>query len=540
MSHTNHTTLSLQTAHECIAVAMCPSLKFSLFPLSHNFFQPPFPLSPPFPLFPSRYLSFSYSSIAKMGQNQSLISSSSYGRTLEAIEYLQKEFWLSKSDLQQFFSIFLEIYKMNPQHQHLISVTEFMVYFNIESNSVHKLIFGWLTKQSPLAFSFLEFVTLLCTFLSLSDQEFGKFVFVLFDQNGDGFLEYEEITSLVNLLRKEDNTKLRPFLNILSELTHSERISYTLPNFLIFFHKHTALTNPFRQLKCELQRVIIGSNYWENKLMERLKPNRKESKFGNLERYPVIALEVQEILHLTEKNSSDLESMKRFFPNPKYCPWGGVGNEEKEKPSARQTLPSVSGASSSASGAGSGAGSGANAIKKRRDLRRLTSHDDMLDAETGKLHKQSSERRTLQQQRTQKQLNQVGAIMDVYNTTNSSNIVKLSSTDTSSDLPKIKPRNSSSIDKSASAESHPIALTHCPSIRGSLTPKQPSSANLLPSMSRKGGSMTSPNSPYTPLARDPSGARLLQPLVQPKGVVAAAATRQRKLLRKYSSDDMLR
>ena len=183
-----------------------------------------------------------------------------------------------------------------------------------------------------------------------------------------------------------------------------------------------------------------------------------------------------------------------------------------------------------------GSNSGNKNGKKRRELQRGISNDDMLDT-TGKLHKQPSGKRSLQQQRTQKQLGNVGAMMDIYTSSTHLRIRPYEEDEKTEndDLPKIKPRNSSSIDKSASAESHSITLTSSSSIKG-LTPKQPSSANLLPAVSRKGGSMTS-TSPYAPLARGPSGTRL-QPLVQPKGVTAAAA--QRKLLRKYSSDDMLR
>jgi hypothetical protein len=379
-------------------------------------------------------------------------------------------------------------------------------------------------------------------------------------------------------------------------LLNSERISYTLSNFLLFFHKHTALSNPFRQLKCELQQIIFSSRYWENKLNERIKLQQKQintgtgsssggssssssnkNKFSNIEQYPVIALEIQEILFLTEKESNEIETMKRFYLNPKYCSWGG--GEGGMKIDSRQTLPSMTSSNAAPSSSSSPTdGPGANAVcsgsimtKKRRELQRGTSHDDMLDATTGKLHKQPSVSGTgtaatsgrvklLQQQKTQKQLTQIGALMDVYNPTSSSqaNLPKIRRSSCGEDettadngagaageLPKIKPRNSSSIDKSASAESHPIIsppslLSHanCPSIRGLATSKQPSSTNLLPSMSRKGGSMTSsPTSPHGPLARGPSAARF-QPLVQPKGVTAAAA--QRKLLRKYSSDDMLR
>jgi Ca2+-binding EF-hand superfamily protein len=526
--------------------------------------------------------------LAMGNSNQPLISPTSYGRNLSCIEYLENEFWFTKSDLKQFFQYFNEIHKMNPKYEHLITLTELLIYFHIESNSIHKLIFGWLSKQtngstgivgnSHLTFSFIEFVIILTTFLSLNDNEVSKFLFILFDLNGDGYLEYEEITSLVNLMKSEDNVRLRPFTNILTELMNGQRTSYNSSQFVIFLSKHTALTGPFRQLKCELQTHCFSANYWENKLIQRMKGIRKQSKYANLEQYPLIALEVQELLFLFEKeegesqpngsrndsgdlrkDSGDLRKHNhRYFLNPKYCSWEGreISHQEKLKEtSSRRSLPSLI-CSDGTTRTTTTSNSTIGIIKqgsKRKELRRGTSNDDMLDT-TGKLHKQPSatgssvnglgsggagvgggRKSSLQHQRTSKQL-QVQTIMEVY----AGGPVA---------LPRLRrdEEEENGIKTNPSNESSPVSPTSSSKTQ-QLHNKQPSSTNLLPSVSRRGGGggsglSTSPKSsstasPYAPLTRGSSSKALFQPLVQPKGVIAAA--KNRKLLRKYSSDDMLR
>lgn len=473
-----------------------------------------------------------------MGQSSSLINSNIYGRNQKCIEYLQKEFWLTNSNLNQFYFYFNSIFNLNNnlninKYKYLIHINEFLIYFNIESNSIHKLIFGWLKYdlKNFITFSFLEFVSILMLFLSLNDLEFGKFIFILFDTNRDGLLEYEEITELLNMIKKEDNVKNRPILNILYQLANSDIKTYNMSKFLTLFQKHTALINPFRQLKCELQILCLGTNFWDAKIHERMKPSRSSTKFANLDNYRTIAHDIQQLLN--DMESSD-PSLERFSLNPNFL----NQSASNERSIIRSTVPSTH--------------SNSNTNTKRRSFRRGNSNDDMLDSQ-GKLHTQGSTRKiqpigTFQQQKTQKQLIQVGAIIENYQQSGSSlALPKISPYEPSShdnddynrsNNPSIQPSSSSEIYRTSS---HSTQSSHHPQ---STTSKQPSSSHLLPSVSKRGSGLNnvqsnnsttiSTTTPQT-LLHTPSASRLTQQIVLPRG-----ASNRRTIIRRHSSDDLLR
>mmetsp|Transcript_9083 Transcript_9083/g.9607 ORF Transcript_9083/g.9607 Transcript_9083/m.9607 type:complete len:572 (+) Transcript_9083:458-2173(+) len=121
----------------------------------------------------------------------------------------------------------------------------------------------------------------------------------------------------------------------------------------------------------------------------------------------------------------------------------------------------------------------------------------MLDSQ-GKLHTQGSTRKiqpigTFQQQKTQKQLIQVGAIIENYQQSGSSlALPKISPYEPSShdnddynrsNNPSIQPSSSSEIYRTSS---HSTQSSHHPQ---STTSKQPSSSHLLPSVSKRGSGL---------------------------------------------------
>ena len=387
-----------------------------------------------------------------MGGRLSVVSSD-YGQSNECMEYLKKELWLTVNEINRFYAIFRQIHKANPRYEYLITAHGLLDYFDIDSNVIHKLIFGWLTTESPLTFSFVEFVIVICCFLTLREKDFGKFLFVLFDVNHDNILEFSEVRDLLGLIKKEDKASNGPVLNILAKMKMDTMNSPTfdgslsMSKFIALFNKHTSLSHPFRQLKCDLRRKCIGETYWHSK--ERLKVKHMEEELREKEmsemvneddaeeraskyiycdpaRYPLMAEAVRKMLaNMSATGQSRFHlsewSQKAAAVAAEAAGTGGKGSPLHVDTSSRHTFPAVQkpspspGKRRSSTARGRGEDDKKQREKKRDDedgvlptipalaheaslrsrtgfIRRQGSNDDMLDS-TGKPHKLPSFKR---------------------------------------------------------------------------------------------------------------------------------------------------
>jgi hypothetical protein len=242
--------------------------------------------------------------------NSNLIDPKAYGRSEQCINFLESQLLLSRGDVKKFYSMYRKAHSMNPRYQYLLPISAFLDFFDIDCTIIHKLIFGWISSQSPFTFSFVEFVTVLCCFLTLKDSDFGKFIFVLFDSNCDGKLESDEIADLVRMVKKEDRAADRPILNILSQLESSGQ-SLNLSKFMVFYNKHTSLIHPFRQLKCDLRQKCMGEGYWAAKESLKVAPRHISLPFSDATSYPALAIAILEI-----QSSMETEDVFRLKSNP--------------------------------------------------------------------------------------------------------------------------------------------------------------------------------------------------------------------------------
>jgi hypothetical protein len=378
-----------------------------------------------------------------MGGKSSAFNSREYGRTEECITYLEKEFWLSQNEIKRFHAIFLQIHKLGPQHEFLITCDALLDFFDIDSNVIHKLIFGWLSVEEPLTFSFVEFVIAVCCFLTLREPDFGKFLFVLIDANHDGILEYSEVKDLINVIKQEHNVSNDPLMNVLAKLKADTSNSLIFDGtvskqyFMTLFIKHTSLSHPFRQLKCDLRRKCLGESYWTSREKLMLLPHHLEAKCCDAAKYPLIAQDVHVLLaemaengivrykgtggELKTQDGLVLRASLDFGESTKTT---DSNKSSKSGKHGRHTLPALSPSPIKSNLKPSPAKAGQRAtvpraqekleledvdgddflptisnLSKQASMRsrnkvisRQSSHDDMLDASTNKLHKEKQGR----------------------------------------------------------------------------------------------------------------------------------------------------
>jgi hypothetical protein len=217
-------------------------------------------------------------------------------------EFLQRYLGLTKSDINALYNIFLKIQKLDQSSLDRITCNGFFTYFDIDFTIMNFLIFGWLQDRQDqrIRFTFLEFAVVLCYFLTLQFQEFAAFVFVLFDADRNEEITLMEVMNLIKLCQQDCTTTKNKILNnVLSHLKEEFYTNTTIKNkmnlseFCIFFNKHTSLVDPIRQLGLNLRRSIFGEPFWDNLHKSALK---NQTLLANVAFIPKTYRKVHEII----------------------------------------------------------------------------------------------------------------------------------------------------------------------------------------------------------------------------------------------------
>ena len=177
------------------------------------------------------------------------------GRDQIAVETFE-ELNLSQSDLDIFFTAFIDIDADNSGH---IRADEFFAYFRVEQTPFNKRLFVSMDIDNTGYLNFCEFVCAMWNFLSMEPSRLGSYAYFLFDDDGTGNLDHEEVKQLVETIQHKSYNK-NPAVRKLVDSIITGKTNVSVEHFARCAQEIPSLCAPLISLQHELRKTFIGTN----------------------------------------------------------------------------------------------------------------------------------------------------------------------------------------------------------------------------------------------------------------------------------------
>lgn len=257
------------------------------------------------------------------------------GRNNESFEYLQS-LGLKLDDLNFLFTAFSDI---DADGSNTIRFDELFGYLSIDDTPCNKKIFNFLTNKKEIYLTFLEFCVVTWNFLTVSENDMGRFTFVLFDEDNSGFLQAMEVVNLIKTIYP-NHEKYRAVSELISKVYQGNRDNFSLNDFAKWTKDHLSLLQPLMTLQAHIKKQIIGDSFWNYLATVRMDLESKNI----LDLHDIAAetrkIKLQQIVQIKEANLAELranelkavQKLKKKFKLETLEKLHLVESQEKVKP----------------------------------------------------------------------------------------------------------------------------------------------------------------------------------------------------------------
>eukprot|EP01038_Epipyxis_sp_PR26KG_P009777 gene9777-13152_t len=178
--------------------------------------------------------------------------------------------FLSKYDVGRLFEVFRTI-DMNDSGT--IGLTEMLVHLDLDKTQFIERVFLLFDDNGSGAVDFCEFVVSVWNYCTLGPASLTTFTFDLYDSDGSGVLSVEEVDQIL-LDNYGANFDTNFHAKQISKSLHKISQNFDYETFLKFSKSHKALLFPAFHIQSVLTRKILGSRFWSEQAAKRAKVSK--------------------------------------------------------------------------------------------------------------------------------------------------------------------------------------------------------------------------------------------------------------------------
>mmetsp|Transcript_46202 Transcript_46202/g.93246 ORF Transcript_46202/g.93246 Transcript_46202/m.93246 type:complete len:298 (+) Transcript_46202:115-1008(+) len=237
------------------------------------------------------------------------------------LEKVYPEEWLTNFDALQFRRE--DLVKMERIFDRIdesadgtISLHELLDYVGLKENDFAKRTFGIFDEDGNGTIDFREFVLSMWNFCSVVDSSLRLFAFDLYDTDASGRIDKNEVESMLREVYGDGYDRSPHASRLLQKvvaLCSYETKEIDSETFALFAKDNPALLFPAFELQRKLQRKIMGVDFWESHVTKRLELSKGTQSF----------VSVKEIL--------DSQLSKTAFRNLVEAPLNHHAQEAKDR-----------------------------------------------------------------------------------------------------------------------------------------------------------------------------------------------------------------
>ena len=131
---------------------------------------------------------------------------------------IRKKYRLKKRELKKLYKIFMSIDK---DASDSIDVAEFLSWVHQPKNGFTCGLFKLIDADSDNKLDFAEFVHAIFTFAFFDDHDMRRFCFFIFDKDKSGYIDRDELSSLVECLHVSSDGRRGEHMKAIEELVWS-------------------------------------------------------------------------------------------------------------------------------------------------------------------------------------------------------------------------------------------------------------------------------------------------------------------------------
>ena len=173
----------------------------------------------------------------------------------------------SRQTIDNMWTVF---YRINKSHTGIITMFEFLNYFNLERTAFIEKCFNYFDCTGDNTIDFLKFVIAVFNICTLNVDTLTTFAFDIFDDDKGGMLSLPEIERLVQELYGE-KLSTGEVLNDINHFAEQRGGTLTLESFTIYTGNHSMLLLPVFRVQRKIQCKVMGVHYW--KQLQRMRPD---------------------------------------------------------------------------------------------------------------------------------------------------------------------------------------------------------------------------------------------------------------------------
>jgi Ca2+-binding EF-hand superfamily protein len=189
------------------------------------------------------------------------------------------ELKLDKDHIDLFFSVFKTIDRDNSNE---IDMEEFYRFFKMEPTPFADKVFALMDEDGSGDIDFSEFVLCIWNYCTLDLKSLIKFAFGLFDADGSGTLEPDEVEFMIREVYGDawdSNIRVQRVVDII-DVNGDGVISFD--EFQEFNRKYPCMLFPAFQMQQHLRKGIYGERWWNVLTQERLHKNFRSENIYEL------------------------------------------------------------------------------------------------------------------------------------------------------------------------------------------------------------------------------------------------------------------
>ena len=189
------------------------------------------------------------------------------------------ELKLDKEHIDLFYSVFKKIDRDN---SNAIDLEEFYRFFKLEPSPFADKVFSLMDEDSSGEIDFSEFVLCIWNYCTFELKALVKFAFGLFDIDGSGSLEKDEVEELIAQVYGDawsSNMRVQKVVDLI-DINGDGVVSFE--EFQDFNRKYPCLLFPAFKMQMALRENIYGARWWKTLTIERATKNFRSQNIYEL------------------------------------------------------------------------------------------------------------------------------------------------------------------------------------------------------------------------------------------------------------------